>query len=113
MLALTNLAKEVSKHGCISYSILLFFIKSQFNYRFAMNSDIKRYLKRSLAKRAKILGHFDKQSTTYLIWRDPHGKIFSEKVITLAKHKTFLRQLSNKDAFLFGYLLGAEHEKFT
>lgn len=64
-------------------------------------------------KKATILGHFDKQSCTYLIWRDPAGRTCSEKVVTLAKHRTFLKHLSNDDAFLFGYLLGSEHERIA
>ena len=60
----------------------------------------------------EILSHFDKNSSTYVIWRDKRGAVFSESVETLSKKNYVLEQFSIKDAFLLGYLLGAAHEKF-
>lgn len=60
---------------------------------------------------AHIIGHFDKNASTYLIWKNRRGEIFHEAILTLAKKGNFWKQLSKRDAFLFGYLLGAEQEK--
>lgn len=65
-----------------------------------------------LKKWSKILGHVDRGAVTYVIWQNHKGEIFSKEVQSLAKEKEFLQCLSKKDAFLLGYLLGAEHEKF-
>lgn len=60
---------------------------------------------------ARIIGHFDKNASTYLIWQNHRGETFCETILALAKKRSFWKQLSKKDAFLFGCLVGAEQEK--
>lgn len=60
---------------------------------------------------ARIVGHFDKNASTYLIWQNRQGNTFYEPILSLAKQKAFWKKLSKQDAFLFGCLVGAEQEK--
>lgn len=60
---------------------------------------------------ARIIGHFDKNTSTYLIWQDRWGQIFCESIFVLAKKRNFWKRFSKKDIFLFGCLVGAEQEK--
>lgn len=62
-------------------------------------------------KHYEIVGHFDKQGSTYVIWRNSQGISFTDKVENLVNMRAFLLRLSTKDAFLLGYLLGTVHEK--
>lgn len=66
---------------------------------------------KNLFSHSEIVGHFDKESSTYVMWRNLNGYIFSEQITTLTKRKYFLKQFSKKDIFLLGYLLGSEHER--
>lgn len=61
--------------------------------------------------RTRIVGHFDKNAITYLIWKNRRGEVYSDAILSLAKEKSFWKRLSKQDAFLFGCLLGAEQEK--
>ena len=87
--------------------ILSEFIKSFIKTRaFIMLSAIAR-----IWRPIKILGHYDKNPLTYLVLQNTRGDIFHETVLKLASQKFFWKQLSKKDAYLYGYLLGAEQEK--
>lgn len=61
-----------------------------------------------LCPKLAISGHFEKQGIIFLILADSEGNKQVERIEHIAKNKEIVHNLSAKDAYLMGYLLGAE-----
>jgi len=58
----------------------------------------------------KLLGHVSKNQTTEIILKDKLGRKVTHSIAHIGRNKDIINNLSPKDAYTLGYLLGCEEE---
>ncbi len=89
---------------------------SDFNQHIPLAAFSKKHIEKivelktrwALSPKTRLIAHFDENQITWVVLRDNTGNTLIEKVMLLARKKEVVQQLSPKDAYLLGYLLGCE-----